>query len=96
MAEPKRLIYEEDALANLQNDRFIIGQIGMIHSKSAIRSAPTVDPLEALGIGRREDCEHAYELLCPPCYGADYVCSTWHFGCKAHEFCSRFERRKHD
>ena len=86
----KRLIYEEDALANLQNDRFIIGQIGMIHSKSAIKSAPSVDPLDALGIGRCEDCANAYTW---PTYDSDYACLAWASGCNAHEFCSRFKRR---
>lgn len=84
----KRLIYEEDALANLQNDRFVIGQIGMIHSKSAIKRAPTVDPLEALGIGRCEDCRYAI-----PSERTPYICTNWDAGCGAHQFCSRFERR---
>ena len=91
----KRLIYEEDALANLQNDRFIIGQIGMIHSKSAIKSAPSVDPLEALGIGRCEDCANAWPWGNYECSyeRSDYLCTAWGLGCSKDEFCPRFKRR---
>jgi DNA-directed RNA polymerase subunit RPC12/RpoP len=48
METKKRLVYAEDVLSRIDNDKLIIGQIGTIHAKSAVNRAKTVDAVEVV------------------------------------------------
>ena len=88
MDKKKRLIYAEDVLERLNRERLIIGQHAMNHCISAVNHAPSVSPLEALGVGCCEECQFVY-----PSAHSDYICTKWGSDCNADEFCKRFERR---
>lgn len=51
----KRLVYAEDALANIEREKPYLTDVGYIHAKSAVNSAPTVD---AKPVVRCKDCVH--------------------------------------
>lgn len=44
----KRLIYAEDVLELLERDKAYFTDVGMIHAKGAVNSAPTVDPTDVI------------------------------------------------
>lgn len=46
MADEKRLVYAEDVLELLEDDRVYMTDVGYIHAKAAVNEAPTVDPSE--------------------------------------------------
>ena len=43
MADKKRIVYAEDVLALIERDRAYMTDVGRIHARSAVHSAPTVD-----------------------------------------------------
>ena len=81
----KRLVYAEDALAQIEREKAYLTDVGYIHAKSAVNSAPTVDAkpvvhgrwicLEPeIGYFACSECDHrilrAKCNYCPNC-GAD-------------------------
>ena len=43
MDNAKRMVYAEDVLARLKRDKAYMSEVGYIHARSAVNSAPTID-----------------------------------------------------
>ena len=82
----KRLVYAEDALANIEREKAYLTDVGYIHAKSAVNSAPTVDAVEVV---RCKDCKYRYKT-----FNGLKICQH-HITMEAKDdqFCSYGERR---
>ena len=59
MDNTKRIVYAEDVLARLKRDKAYMSDVGYIHAKSAVNSAPTAE----VGHGRWKKNWHDNNLI---------------------------------